>query len=57
MIEPMNTDQLQKTSAASVQDIELILYLLRTEAVLSDTARRAAIEWLEWILEATRSDK
>jgi len=57
MIEPMNTDQLQKTSAASVQDIELILYLLRTEAVLSDTARRGAIEWLEWILEATRSDK
>ena len=57
MIEPMNTDQLQKTSAASVQDIELILYLLRTEAVLSDTARRGAIEWLEWILDATRSER
>ncbi len=57
MIATMNTDQLKKSAAASVQDIELILYLLRTEAVLSDTARRGAIEWLEWILEATRSDK
>lgn len=53
----MTPNQLQKTAAASVQDIELILYLLRTEAILSDTARRGAIEWLEWILEATRSDK
>lgn len=57
MIEPMNTDQLQKTAAASVQDIELILYLLRTEAPVGNVARTGAIEWLEWILEATRSDK
>ena len=57
MIATMNTDQLKKSAAASVQDIELILYLLRTEAVLSDTARRGAIEWLEWILDATRSER